>query len=204
EPDRFFDTYRTVSLEDMKQKPADEVNVREAVKPSFDASQWDGLQHPDGLPPGSESTPAVFRARFELDREELEGDVTWMFNDIGNDQTIYVNGEEIAQRNGENGDRAKYNLEKEHLQEGENIIAIVAKPFVKENEWDELNSDPGAFGVVIPAEQWQRKTFNGLAQVLVQSNGEAGTIRLKANSPELEDAEISIKAAQSSRRPWVK
>jgi beta-galactosidase len=70
--------------------------------------------------------------------------------------------------------------------------------------WDEVNMDSGALKVEIPSEQWRRKTFNGLAQVLVQSTGEAGVIEVKATSPGLKDGRLSIKTDSSERRAHIK
>ena len=65
--------------------------------------------------------------------------------------------------------------------------------FRKINQWDEPNTDPGLVQVIYPAEQWKRKLFSGLAQVIVQSIKEAGEITLTASSPLLEPSTIKIK-----------
>jgi beta-galactosidase len=44
----------------------------------------------------------------------------------------------------------------------------------------------------MPAPQWKRSVFNGLAQVIVQSKREAGEIRLTATSPGLSPAVVNI------------
>jgi beta-galactosidase len=66
------------------------------------------------------------------------------------------------------------------LRPGRNSFVIVAAPFLKVNPWDEVNTDPGRIRLYTPAGKWQRKLFNGYAQVLVQSTGQKGTIILSA------------------------
>ncbi|MFO8002153.1 MAG: beta-galactosidase GalA [Marinilabilia sp.] len=202
DPDRYFDTYRTVVFSDVRTKPVEDTDTEEAIRPSFNVSEWEKLQQTDGLEPGSESLPIIFRGQFELDNKELNGQVTWMFRDIGKEQTLYINGEKISGDLEPGEDRA-FELDKKYLKEGKNTVVVVTRPFVKENEWDEVNTDFGALRVIMPAQQWQRKTFNGLAQVLVQSEGGSGTIKLKATSPDLEEAELEIEAEEAVRRPFV-
>ena len=46
----------------------------------------------------------------------------------------------------------------------------------------------GQLRVTQPAAPWQRRVFNGWAQVIVQSSGEAGTASLRARSGSLAPA----------------
>ena len=46
--------------------------------------------------------------------------------------------------------------------------------------------------MVMPSEKWQRKLFNGLAQVIIQSTGAAGEIQLTAESEGLKPAVLKI------------
>ena len=45
-----------------------------------------------------------------------------------------------------------------------------------------------------PAGKWQRKLFNGYAQVLVQSTGQQGRIILRASAAGLPVAQLEIEA----------
>lgn len=51
---------------------------------------------------------------------------------------------------------------------------------------------PAAIQVIVPAPQWKRSVFNGLAQVIVQSTREAGDIKLHATSLRLASTDIRI------------
>jgi beta-galactosidase len=49
--------------------------------------------------------------------------------------------------------------------------------------------------------EWQRSVFNGLAQILVQSTGEPGTIRLTARAAGLQFCTREIEATPGLLRP---
>jgi beta-galactosidase len=57
--------------------------------------------------------------------------------------------------------------------------------------------------LLTPAEPWKRKLFNGLAQVLVQTTREAGTITLTATSPRLKLVTLSLKVKKVEAHPAV-
>jgi beta-galactosidase len=79
------------------------------------------------------------------------------------------------------------------VKRGANIYAVTGQRFRKTYQWDEPNTDPGLIQVIEPAGQWKRKTFNGLAQVIVQSLRQPGEITLSADSPGLKPASIKIR-----------
>ena len=54
-----------------------------------------------------------------------------------------------------------------------------------------------------PDKAGQRKVFNGLAQVIVQSMKKPGDIMLSATSPGLQPADVKIQAVRSILRPAV-
>jgi beta-galactosidase len=49
----------------------------------------------------------------------------------------------------------------------------------------------------------RRSAFNGLCMAIVQSNREAGDIRISATSPGLESASITLRSMQITPRPFV-
>jgi beta-galactosidase len=53
--------------------------------------------------------------------------------------------------------------------------------------------------VTAPAAPWQRRVFNGWAQVIVQSTGQAGEAGLTAKSPGLAPATIRFQTGPVSR-----
>jgi len=46
--------------------------------------------------------------------------------------------------------------------------------------------------IVTPVKQWQRKTFNGLAQIIVQSKTTPGKTTIKARAQGLPETELQI------------
>jgi beta-galactosidase len=93
-----------------------------------------------------------------------------------------------------NGDPAshEYKLDSTVVHQGKNEYVIVARPLLKQNTCDELNTYPGTVKVVYPAGKWQRRVFNGLAQVIVQSTQTPGIITLKASADGLTPASAVI------------
>jgi len=111
---------------------------------------------------------------------------------LGEEQAIYVNGHLIA--SGMKRDKAshEFKLDSTVVHQGKNEYVIVATPLLKQNIWDELNTYPGTIKVVYPAGKWQRRVFNGLAQVIVQSTQTPGIITLKASAGRLTSASAVI------------
>jgi hypothetical protein len=61
--------------------------------------------------------------------------------------------------------------------------------------WEELNPDPGGVQIVVPAEPWRRRAFNGLAQVIVQAGREPGTITITASAAGLQATILTLEIA---------
>jgi beta-galactosidase len=141
------------------------------------------------------------RSSFQLPvlRDDIK--VTLFTKSIAEGQSIYVNGELIAANIRRNTSNQEFVLDHRMLKSGINIYAVVGIPFVKTQRWEELNVDPGVVQVRIPAEIWKRKTFNGLAQIIVQSAREPGEISLTAKSPGLKSDTIKIIAQPANLRP---
>ncbi|WP_010663911.1 beta-galactosidase GalA [Marinilabilia salmonicolor] len=202
EPDRYIDAYKTVVFNNWKQTLATESNISQVLNPDFDVQGLKDALNNDGLEPGTEAQKTVFIGQFDLSEEELSGDINWMFRSIGDNPSLYVNGQLIEK------DIAEYekvfHLKKDYLKAGINRVVVVATPYVKENPWSVVNTEPGKLQVVIPAEPWQRKTFNGLAQVIIQSTGGAGEIKLTGNSDGLKTGELIIEVVEAEGRPAVK
>jgi len=59
-----------------------------------------------------------------------------------------------------------------------NVIALVITPFKERKRGGGNNI--GSIQILISAEPWKRKVFNGLVQVIVQSTGNPGILTLKA------------------------
>ena len=65
------------------------------------------------------------------------------------------------------------------------------------------NTARAALRIVTPASPWKRNAFNGLAQVIVQSEQKPGAITLTATSAGLSGAVLTIDAQPAVPRPAV-
>jgi beta-galactosidase len=89
-------------------------------------------------------------------------------------------------------------LDRKMLRPGRNVVAVYVKRYTDEHkklqsfQWGVTG--PAAVQVVTPAPGWQRSVFHGLAQLIVESTGEAGEIRLTATSPGLASATVGVVA----------
>lgn len=203
EPCRFFDEVQSVSFSKWQQMAASEVNISEVVLPEFSVADWQPAFPDGGLAPGSSSLPTLYRASLHLTENDLKGNLNWMFRSVGNNQSVYVNGHLIGGNLDNNQRDFVFKLSGDVVRPGENIVTVVANPFVKINPWDEVNTNPGAVQVIQAHEKWQRKTFNGLAQIIIQSTGKQGDVVISASSPGLTSVRYVIKTVKAPRRPFL-
>ena len=125
------------------------------------------------------------------DIPNAEQSYTWYYKHVGNQQSIYLNGHLLREKVLAKAGDAQFAIDKNWLKKGENNIVVIADPFKPKNKWDEPNKIPGVIQVITKSEKVHRRLFKGLAQVIVQADGE-GEINLKATSEGLEAGEIKI------------
>lgn len=202
EADRFLETVKEIGSVAWKYELVDNTDITAAVLPSFNDANWASFGDKDALKPGAASKPSIFRGSFGLDDTDLKGTVTWMFRSIGINQSVYLNGS-LLQLLPNNKKHHTLPLDVSLLKNGNNSVVVVAEPFVMAHEWDKVNTHPGNVQVILPEPQWHRKTFNGLAQVIVQSTGDKGQIVLKAKADGLTDARLTIDASSGEKRAFV-
>lgn len=203
EADRFVETIHVLETSRWKQKLADEVKVDDVVQSQYETTNWVDAFPGGGLNPGSVSLKTIYRGELSVDEADLKGTLTWMFRSIGTHQQVYINDKLIADKLPDDVKRHQFSLGADVLKPGVNVVTIVANPFVKAHVWDNVNTHPGAIQVAFAAEQWKRKTFSGLAQVIVQSTGQSGDIVLKAKAMGLKDGRLVLKALPDSGRANV-
>lgn len=201
EKERFIETIRTVAIEDLKEKEAGGIEATgDAAADVSDGAWKEAFKTRDYK---NLAKAYIHRGSFILPQDYTASDMTFFYKSIGREQTIYINGKAIAQ-NLKEGEAVKgFALDKSLLRPGKNEITIIATPIPKRNEWNNVNTDPGLIQLLTPAEPWKRKLFNGLAQVLIQTTGEAGEIILSAEAPGLQKTTLKLKAAKVAARPAV-
>jgi len=185
-------------IENLKELPVENLTARPETSENFNDTLWKtALEYP--LPKNwfqySDSL-IVIRGTFKLDDFEKASEINLFTKSIVENQSIFVNGNLIAKNIQRDDNNQSFKLDKKILKQGLNSYAITGKRFKLKYQWDEPNKDPGLVQMIFPAEQWSRKVFNGLAQIIVQSTKQAGEIKLKAQSKDLEPAEITIRSEE--------
>ncbi len=193
EPDRYFETITIHPIRELRELPVVSLVERPEVQPGIDDSDWKKAFDDTDIPWNDyRDTLLVVRGTFELEELNDQMTVNLFTKSIVEDQRIYVNGHLIAGPVERDASGQAWELDHSLLHTGENVYAVTGQRFRKIYQWDEPNTDPGLVQVIEPAELWKRKTFNGLAQVLVQSTGEPGEIRLTVKSEEAGTADIVL------------
>jgi hypothetical protein len=138
----------------------------------------------------------VYRGSFNLPVVSDREAITLLLQAVGATQSISLNGHELAANRPYDAKGYNYVVDHALLKVGRNVITIYATPAGKDQElrfhWDQ--GGPAVVQIIRPAPQWQRHVFNGLAQVIVQSEEHGGEIRLTATSTELAPAEITLQS----------
>ena len=191
--DRFFETIKTEKIENLKELAVNDLNNRPETATEIDDSNWKRAFTTQGRN-WREYTDSliVVRGTFELPEFTNETEVNLFTKSIVENQSIYVNGHLVA-TNVKRGDPSQsYRLDHAILKPGRNVYAVTGQRFKRRHQWDDPNRDPGLVQVIFPPGQWKRKAFNGLAQIIVQSDRQPGEITLIAKSPALKQAIITI------------
>ena len=195
EPDVYFaaPTLRTIPLNDWRWnnvKDAYAANLPE-VAANFADSAWDKAEVTAESGPLGQHGHAVFRTHFAVRPETLAAaGVELCFGKIEGDASVYLNGQKIG--SGGNPNSPTIFDVKAKLLPGANTIAVTVAnngntAGVNKGVQLRLVDNPARVG-------WSRSVFNGLAQIIVQSAKEAGTIRLTARSPGLKTTTVGLTA----------
>jgi beta-galactosidase len=204
EADRYLETIKVVSIENLKEKNIDNINTAAGTEESYDDKQWQQAFKDDRTKEFGEKVKAlVYRGNFSLPGIQNNDTVSFFYKSIGKEQSIYINGKLIAANILQSPGGNTFILDPAILHRGNNTIAITATPLLKDRPWDNVNTTAGLFQILTPAIAYKRKLFNGLAQVIVQATGEPGTIIVTANASGLKQGEIKIQSVPATLRPAV-
>lgn len=194
EPDKFLETITVLNIENLKEKEVESISSLEQTKDNIAIVSWENAfkEERDSVF-GKKVKAILYRTDFELSSNYKESIITFFYNSLGKQQSIFINGKQIANTIPENKKGDTFVLDKTMLRSGKNTIAILTEPLLKVKPWDVINQNTGSIQILTSAEQYKRKLFNGLAQVIIQTTGEAGEVKLTATSKGLKQAVISIK-----------
>ena len=123
---------------------------------------------------------------------------------FGSKTTVWLNGRELAREVDTSAAGLAAKLDPAQLLAGLNRVQMIVTPiFDKRNHIPEQITQLGNLRITTPAPQTRRALFNGLAQVIVQSTGEAGTIRLVAKADGLTPTESVVTKKSLPQRASV-
>lgn len=193
EKDKFIESIIAVEINLQKEKIADAVNENMLeLSTGYNDAGWDKAFKDDRNEAfGKKAKWIVYRGSFSLPETDSNATVTFFSRNIGVEQSVYINGTEVAKNCKGNRD---IQIDKRMLQKGENKIVILATPLLKKYPWDVVNTNPGLIQIVTPAAEWKRNLFNGYAQVIVQSTGGKGDVKITASAAGLKPAQVVINA----------
>jgi beta-galactosidase len=193
EADKYIETIEVLNLDVLKEKEVTNLNSLEETKDNINISSWDNsFKEERNAEFGKKVKAITYRTDFELGTDFDSKAITLFYKSIGKLQSIFINGNEIAVNISEDKKGNSFVLDKKMLRSGKNNIAVIAEPLLKVNSWDVINQELGSIQIITPAEKYKRQLFNGLAQVIVQTTGEKGEIKLTANSKGMQSAEIIL------------
>ena len=203
EQDQFFDTTKLELINELKMAfIADKQNFPQ-VAFDFDDSNWTAFKQATEVNTPKTDNLIAVRGSFRLPAIRDDMKITLFTKSICDNQSIYVNGQLISANIKRNAPNQVFKLDNGILREDKNVYAVVGTPFVVTRRYEELNADPGVVRVFIPAKEWKRKVFNGLAQIIVQSQQQPGEMTLTATSPALKSSVVKIKTQPAALRPAV-
>ena len=192
ESDVFVSTprWRIRPVDDWRMSKVPEAEARPEVNEEFSDAGWDSVDIRVEHGPLKEKENAVFRTRAKLSEADLTAaNVMLAFGRIDDHGWIYVNGQLVGESHNWREDPA-FDVRKA-LKPGENTIAVLLK-----NDDSQGGVNLGAtleFQEAPVATGWTRSAFNGLAQIIVQGDRQAGEIQLTASADGLAPALLKIR-----------
>jgi beta-galactosidase len=206
EPDQYVEKVDSIAVTGWRMRSTDNATNDAEVGVDFDDSGWraafagrgEGGRRNNG---GQSGRTTVYRGRFEAPQDMRGATAALELRSLGARQSVYLNGQSIAMDiSGEH----EIKLPEGMLRPGKNVIAVVAEgqPGGRMNR-DGNQTGPALVKVTTPAGTWKRRLFSGLAQVMVQSTGQAGEITLTAKAPGLADGVLKLQAEQAAWRPSI-
>ena len=196
EADRVVEKVTLLPFVSFREETAPSGDDPREVRVEFDDRRWKPAFQ-------SAATGArIYRGRFVMKGFEEGASVRLLLRHFGASAVVYLNGRRLSSTSmTPDGSLPSLELAADALRRGENVLAVIATPYENDRVRERaLKTPPAVLRVETPAPPWQRRLFNGLAQVIVQSSDAAQPIRLLATSPGLASAELTLPASGGSSR----
>jgi beta-galactosidase len=181
DPETFVETSERMNIIDLKYQLCDSFPENNLLTENYDDSIW-SKAFLKGYGEYEKGKNIIIRGTFNLSDFTNKTIITLYAKSLVDNQTIYVNGILVGKGILRNDPNQIFQLESNTLQKGINSVVFVGKPFVKRTTYEEINTDPGTIKVYNPAPKWKRKTFNGLAQIIIKTMKNKGEVSLTASS----------------------
>ena len=199
DPEKYVETSDRMTISDLRYQLCDTFPGNKKIILNEDDSLW-SRAFIKGYGDFEAGKNIILRGTFNLADFTDKTIITLYAKSLVDNQSVYVNGKIIGKGLKRNDPNLIFILDGKLLHKGKNSIAFEGKPFVKKTEYEEINTDPGTIKVYNSAPQWKRKTFNGLAQIIVKSLKNKGEILLTATSPGLFTAILKLNSNESISR----
>jgi beta-galactosidase len=192
EADKYVESVTAVRVSDWKTIATTAPDGSPETAATFDDSAWPKATDPRWDERRIDPEKSVFRGTFTLPDLPASATFKLELRSVGETQSIYLNGHLLGKSLKRDAVGYEYPLTGDLLVPGKNSVAIYAERFSGEGKksqafhWDD--GGPAVVKVTVPAAQWRRSLFNGLAQVIVQSTGEKGEIKLTGTAEGLAGA----------------
>jgi beta-galactosidase len=207
EEDKFLETTQTISVSHFREQAATSINAApELTAATYNDAAWAyafSTRHADELPSTPLPTAFVYRGSLEVPALADGTTVNFFYRSLGPQQTIYLNGKLLAENIPASKVGNTFRLDHTMLHTGSNSLVVIATPVIRKYSWEGFNTDPGRLQIITPAAPWHRRAFNGLAQVIVQTTQESGSLILTATAPGLKPATLTLRAMAAPSRPSV-
>ena len=143
EPDKYLPTIQVVAIDNLKEKRIADIKSLDETAATYDDAAWQTAFTDDRTQQFGDTVKAlVYRGSFTM--PELKGGekLTFFYNSIGREQSIYINGKPIATNLPQSPKGNVFELTASQLQAGRNTIAITATPLLKKQPWDVVEYEP--------------------------------------------------------------
>jgi beta-galactosidase len=200
EPDQFVaaPTLRTRALDDWRWTKVADSYAPELpeVSANVDDSRWTKADVRSERGPLAPNDRAVFRTHFRVSAQDLAASgVELWFGKIDGGIAVFLNGRKIAPT-GDPRAPSIYDV-KALLRPGENSVAVSMA-----NWGDAAGINKGVMLRLVDqprSPEWRRSLFAGLAQTIIQTTSQSGTVKLTAESSGLSGATLSLVTRTGSR-----
>jgi beta-galactosidase len=197
DPEVFVDAVRQIAVEDWRGRIApaglDTPGPADGLKPLPALGNWKAPRPAAG---------EVYELSASFSLEKVDPGDRWRLTvpALGIRTSLWLNGRMLARDQDTSANGPAFSLDASQLLAGVNRIQLIVEPYA-----DGVSHMPeltrlGAVQVVTPAPRWQRRLFNGLAQVVVLGGADADRLRLEAESENLAPAhaEVTLSPAASA------